>query len=110
MGVIDRLVYKNHESLVALAAAAAVTDRVRLQSTVLIAPVRDAPLLAKRAATIGAFSGGRLTLGLGVGGREDDFSAASASFRDRGRRFDEQLDLMKRVWSAASRWARGSGR
>jgi alkanesulfonate monooxygenase SsuD/methylene tetrahydromethanopterin reductase-like flavin-dependent oxidoreductase (luciferase family) len=99
LGVIDRLVYKNHESLVALAAAAAVTDRVRLQSTVLIAPVRDAALLAKQAATIDAFSGGRLTLGLGVGGREDDFSAASASFEDRGRRFDEQLDLMKRVWS-----------
>jgi alkanesulfonate monooxygenase SsuD/methylene tetrahydromethanopterin reductase-like flavin-dependent oxidoreductase (luciferase family) len=99
LGVLDRLVYKNHESLVALAAAAAVTDRIRLQSTVLIAPVRDAALLAKQAATIDAFSGERLTLGLGVGGREDDFSAASASFEDRCRRFDEQLDLMKRVWS-----------
>ena len=99
LGVIDRLVYKNHEALVSLAAAAAVTERVRLQSTVLIAPVRDAALLAKQAATIDALSGGRLTLGLGVGAREDDFRAASTSFDDRGRRFDEQLDLMKRVWS-----------
>ncbi|MDQ3792900.1 MAG: LLM class flavin-dependent oxidoreductase, partial [Actinomycetota bacterium] len=99
LGVIDRLVYKNHEALVSLAAAAAVTDRVRLMSTVLIAPVRDAALLAKQAATIDALSAGRLTLGLGVGAREDDFRAAAASYQDRGRRFEEQLDLMKRVWS-----------
>jgi Luciferase-like monooxygenase len=98
LGVIDRLVYKNHEAIISLAAA--VTERVRLMTTVLIAPVRDAALLAKQAATIDAFSGGRLTLGLGVGAREDDFRAASAPFEDRGRRFEEQLDLMKRVWSA----------
>jgi alkanesulfonate monooxygenase SsuD/methylene tetrahydromethanopterin reductase-like flavin-dependent oxidoreductase (luciferase family) len=85
LGVIDRLVYKNHEALVSLAAAA-VTERVRLMTTVLIAPVRDAALLAKQAATIDAFSGGRLTLGLGVGAREDDFRAASATFEDRGDR------------------------
>jgi alkanesulfonate monooxygenase SsuD/methylene tetrahydromethanopterin reductase-like flavin-dependent oxidoreductase (luciferase family) len=53
--VIDRLVCKNHDALISLAAAA-VTDRVRLQSTVLIAPVRDAALLAKQAATIDALS------------------------------------------------------
>src|SRR3712207_5389815 len=67
LGVIDRLVYKNHESLVALAASAAVTDRVRLQSTILIAPVRDAALLAKQAATIDAFSGDALRSGLAWG-------------------------------------------
>jgi alkanesulfonate monooxygenase SsuD/methylene tetrahydromethanopterin reductase-like flavin-dependent oxidoreductase (luciferase family) len=99
LGVIDRLVYTNHEILISLAGAAAVTERVRLMTTVLIAPVRDAALLAKQAATIDAFSGGRLTLGLGVGARDDDFRAASATFEDRGRRFEEQLDLMKRVWS-----------
>jgi alkanesulfonate monooxygenase SsuD/methylene tetrahydromethanopterin reductase-like flavin-dependent oxidoreductase (luciferase family) len=80
LGVIDRLVYKNHEAIISLAAAAAVTERVRLMTTVLIAPVRDAALLAKQSATIDAFSGGRLTLGLGVGAREDDFRAASAPF------------------------------
>ena len=99
LGIIDRLVYPNYEPLITLAAAAAVTERVRLMSTVLIAPLRGAGVLAKQAATIDALSGGRLTLGLGVGAREDDFRAAPASFHDRGRRFEEQLELMKRVWS-----------
>ncbi len=99
LGIIDRLVYPNYESLITLAAAAAVTDRVRLMSTILIAPLRGAGVLAKQAASIDALSGGRLTLGLGVGAREDDFNAAPATFHDRARRFEEQLELMKRVWS-----------
>src|SRR5215204_6351555 len=88
-----------YEPLITLAAAAAVTERVRLMPTVLIAPLRREGVLAKQAATIDALSGGRLTLGLGVGAREDDFQFAPASFHDRGRRFEEQLELMKRVWS-----------
>jgi hypothetical protein len=99
LGILDRLVYPNYEPLITLAAAAAVTERVRLMTTVLIAPLRRAGVLAKQAATIDALSGGRLTLGVGVGAREDDFQFAPASFHDRGRRFDEQLELMKRVWS-----------
>jgi alkanesulfonate monooxygenase SsuD/methylene tetrahydromethanopterin reductase-like flavin-dependent oxidoreductase (luciferase family) len=99
LGILDRLVYPNYEPLITLAAAAAVTSRVRLMSTVLIAPLRRAGVLAKQAATIDALSGGRLTLGLGVGSREDDFQFAPASFHDRGRRFEGQLELMKRVWS-----------
>jgi alkanesulfonate monooxygenase SsuD/methylene tetrahydromethanopterin reductase-like flavin-dependent oxidoreductase (luciferase family) len=99
LGILDRLVYPNHEPLITLAAAAAVTERVRLMTTVLLAPLRRAGVLAKQAATIDALSGGRLTLGLGVGAREDDFQFAPASFHDRGRRFEEQLELMKRVWS-----------
>jgi alkanesulfonate monooxygenase SsuD/methylene tetrahydromethanopterin reductase-like flavin-dependent oxidoreductase (luciferase family) len=99
LGIIDRLVYPNYEPLVTLAAAGAVTERVRLMTTVLIAPLRQAGVLAKQAATIDALSGGRLTLGLGIGGREDDFRAAPASFHDRSRKFEEQLELMKRLWS-----------
>ena len=99
LGIIDRLVYPNHEPLVTLAAAAAVTERVRLTTTILIAPVRQAGVLAKQAATIDALSGGRLSLGVGVGAREDDFQAAPASYHDRGRRVEEQLELMRRVWS-----------
>src|SRR5215211_8710592 len=99
LGILDQMVYPNYEPLITLAAAAAVTNRVRVTTTVLLAPLRRAGVLAKQAATIDALSGGRLTLGLGVGGREDDFHAAPASFHDRGRRFEEQLELMKRVWS-----------
>ena len=99
LGIIDRLVYTNYEPFITLAAAAAVTDRVRLMSTILIAPLRGTGVLAKQSTTIDALSGGRLTLGLGVGNREDDFQFAPASFHDRSRRFEEQLDLMKRVWS-----------
>jgi alkanesulfonate monooxygenase SsuD/methylene tetrahydromethanopterin reductase-like flavin-dependent oxidoreductase (luciferase family) len=99
LGILDRLVYPNYEPLITLAAAAAVTERVRLMTTVLIAPLRGAGVLAKQAATIDTLSGGRLTLGLGVGAREDDFNAAPASFHDRARRFEEQLELMRGVWS-----------
>ena len=99
LGTIDRLIYDNYEPLVLLAAAAAVTTRVRLMTSVLIAPVRDAVLLAKQAASLDAISNGRLTLGLGVGRREDDYQAVNGNFHRRGRRFEDQLALMKRVWS-----------
>ena len=99
LGVLDRIVFPNYEPLATLAAAAAVTQRVRLMTTVLITTLRNAGLLAKQAATIDALSNGRLTLGLGVGAREDDFRAAPAQFHNRGKHFEEELALMKRIWS-----------
>jgi alkanesulfonate monooxygenase SsuD/methylene tetrahydromethanopterin reductase-like flavin-dependent oxidoreductase (luciferase family) len=99
LGVLDRIVYDNYEPLITLAAVAGVTTRLRLVTTVLLAPLRNAGILAKQAASLDALSGGRLTLGLGIGGREDDFLAAPATFRNRGKHFNEQLALMERVWS-----------
>ena len=96
---LDRLVFPNYEPLTTLAAAAAITQRIRLMTTVLLVPLHNTGVLAKQAASLDALSGGRLTLGVGVGGREDDFRAAPASFHDRGKRFEEQLDTMKRIWS-----------
>jgi alkanesulfonate monooxygenase SsuD/methylene tetrahydromethanopterin reductase-like flavin-dependent oxidoreductase (luciferase family) len=100
LGTIDRLVYGNYESLITLAAAAAVTERIRLVTDILIAPLRsNTALLAKQSATIDALSGGRLTLGLAVGGRPDDFSASGVEFTRRGSIFDRQLSEMSAVWA-----------
>ena len=96
---LDRLVYRNYEALIVLAAAAAVTQRVRLMTTILIAPLHNPAIFAKQAASIDALSHGRLTLGLGVGAREDDYRAAGLDFHTRGRQLNAQLKLMKQVWS-----------
>jgi alkanesulfonate monooxygenase SsuD/methylene tetrahydromethanopterin reductase-like flavin-dependent oxidoreductase (luciferase family) len=98
LGTLDRLVYGNCEALVTLAAASAVTERVRLVTDILIAPLRNTALLAKQAATVDRLSGGRLVLGLAVGGREDDYAAAEADFSARGRTFDRQLEEMAAIW------------
>jgi alkanesulfonate monooxygenase SsuD/methylene tetrahydromethanopterin reductase-like flavin-dependent oxidoreductase (luciferase family) len=100
LGTIGRLVYPNYEELIALSAAAAVTSRIRLTTGVLLAPLYTNPaLLAKQAASLDRLSEGRLVLGLGLGGREDDFIASGLSMHGRGHRLEEQLAMMKRVWS-----------
>ena len=99
LGLIDRLVYDNYDPLIALAAAAGATHRIRLMTTILLAPLHRAAVLAKQVASLDALSGGRLTLGLGVGIREEDFQAASVPFHTRGKAFDEQLATMQRIWS-----------
>jgi alkanesulfonate monooxygenase SsuD/methylene tetrahydromethanopterin reductase-like flavin-dependent oxidoreductase (luciferase family) len=98
LATIDRIAYPNYESLIALAAAAAVTERIRLLTNVLLGPTRNPVLLAKEAASIDQISGGRFTLGLGVGARADDFEAGGQEFKNRGRRWDAALDLMHRAW------------
>lgn len=109
LGVIDRLVYQNTEPLVTLAAAATVTRRIRLMTSILIAPLRvNATLLAKQAATVNHLAGGRLVLGLAVGGYEDDYVASGVPFRERGRRFDAMLDEMTRVWAGEPRGVAGA--
>ncbi len=99
LGIIDRLVFPNYDPLITLAAAAGATTRIQLITTVLLAPLRNTAILAKQAATLDAISNGRLTLGLGVGAREDDFQAAGVPFSQRGQRFEEQLVTMKRIWA-----------
>jgi alkanesulfonate monooxygenase SsuD/methylene tetrahydromethanopterin reductase-like flavin-dependent oxidoreductase (luciferase family) len=103
LGTIDRIVYANIEPLTALSAAAAVTDRIKLATSILIAPYRlNTALLAKQAASIQRISGGRLVLGLAVGARENDYEASGADFHERGKLFDRQLASMREIWSESS--------
>jgi alkanesulfonate monooxygenase SsuD/methylene tetrahydromethanopterin reductase-like flavin-dependent oxidoreductase (luciferase family) len=100
LGTIGRLVYPNYEELVALSAAAAVTSRIRLTTSVLLAPLyANTALFAKQAASLDRLSGGRLVLGLGLGGRDDDFTASALPTAGKGRRLDQQLTEMKRIWA-----------
>ena len=85
-----------------LAAAAAVTQRVRLMTNIMLGPVRNSLILAKQALSIDAISGGRLSLGLAVGSREDDYYGSPTPYRRRGRGFEEQLALIKRLWAGES--------
>ena len=98
LATIDRIAYPSYESLISLAAAAGVTERIGLITNVLLGPTRNPVLLAKEAASVHQISDGRLTLGVGVGGREDDFEAVGADFGSRGRRWDDALGLMDKAW------------
>jgi alkanesulfonate monooxygenase SsuD/methylene tetrahydromethanopterin reductase-like flavin-dependent oxidoreductase (luciferase family) len=100
VGTIDRLAYPNYEPLIALTAAAAVTSRIRLTTSVLLAPLRtNHAEFAKQAASLDRLSGGRLVLGLGLGGREDDFELSGTSMGNRGRDVDALLETSRRIWA-----------
>ena len=98
VGVLDRVVYGSYDPLIALAAVSGVTQHVRLATTVVVGPLRNTTLLAKSAAALDALSGGRLTLGLAVGARQDDYDAAGVDYRTRGRRLVEQLATLRDLW------------
>ena len=101
LGTIDRLLFPSYESLIALTAAAAVTERIKLVTDILIAPLRsNTALFAKQTATLDHLSGGRLELGLAVGGREDDFELSGIDFSARGRAFDRQLEELGSLWGS----------
>jgi alkanesulfonate monooxygenase SsuD/methylene tetrahydromethanopterin reductase-like flavin-dependent oxidoreductase (luciferase family) len=98
LATIDRLIYPSYDSLISLAAAAAVTERIGLMTNTLLAPLRNEVLLAKEAASVDRISAGRLTLGLAVGSRQDDFVAVNADFKRRGSHFERQLEVMRKLW------------
>ena len=97
--VTDRVVSTALEPLAVLAMAAGATRRVRLMTSVVIGPTRETTLLARQAATIDLLSGGRLTLGLGIGVRENDYQATGFDFHRRGRRVEDQLPILRRLWA-----------
>jgi alkanesulfonate monooxygenase SsuD/methylene tetrahydromethanopterin reductase-like flavin-dependent oxidoreductase (luciferase family) len=104
LGTLDRVVYANLETVPTLAAAAAVTERIGLTTAILIGPYRgNGALLAKQLATVDAIAGGRLQVGIAVGGRPDDYEATGIPFAERGRAFDAQLAELRAVWAQEPR-------
>jgi len=95
IAVLDRVAYDSFEPFAALAAAAGVTQRVRLATMIAIGPLRPTGLLAKQAASVHQLSGGRLTLGLAVGARTEDYETAGVESRGRGQKLAEQLAYIR---------------
>jgi alkanesulfonate monooxygenase SsuD/methylene tetrahydromethanopterin reductase-like flavin-dependent oxidoreductase (luciferase family) len=96
----ERITFPNPELMVTISAAAAVTERVRLALTVLVLPLHSPVLMAKQIATLDVISAGRVTLGVGVGARIEDYRAVGALFDTRRmKRMEEQIALMRRVWA-----------
>jgi probable F420-dependent oxidoreductase len=87
-----------HEPFVLFGFLAAVTTRLGLVSGVIILPQRQTALVAKQAAEVDALSGGRLRLGVGTGWNWVEYDALGERFDDRGQRFDEQVELLRRLW------------
>jgi alkanesulfonate monooxygenase SsuD/methylene tetrahydromethanopterin reductase-like flavin-dependent oxidoreductase (luciferase family) len=99
LAVPERITFPSHSMIVQLSAAAALTERVRLWTTIVVLPAHDAVEMAKQMASVDRLSDGRLTLGVGVGGREHDYRAIGAPFGRRWQRMDEQVGEMRRIWS-----------
>ena len=91
-----------HEPLTLLCYIAAVTETIELVPSVIVLPARQTVLVAKQAAEIDRLSGGRLRFGVGVGGNADEYAALGQDFHTRGKRCDEQIALLKRLWSEES--------
>ena len=88
-----------HEILVLFGYAAAVAPELELVTAVVIAPQRQTALLAKQAAELDVLTGGKFRLGLGIGWNDVEYEALGMNFHDRGRRFEEQIELMRRLWT-----------
>ena len=96
----ERIAFDNPEALTLLGALAAWTDRVRLVTTVVVPQLHDPVMLAKQLATADMLSGGRLTVGIGVGGRHEDYHVVGADPATRTMRgMAERVAVMKRIWS-----------
>ncbi|MBM3660134.1 MAG: LLM class flavin-dependent oxidoreductase [Actinobacteria bacterium] len=99
LAVPERITFPSHAMIVELAAAAALTERVRLWTTIVVLPAHNEVEIAKQMASVDQLSGGRLTLGVGVGGREHDYRAIGGNFARRWSRMDEQVARMRSIWA-----------
>ena len=99
LAVPERVTYTSHSLTVQLGAAAALTERVRLWTTIVILPAHDEVQVAKDMASVDRLCDGRLTVGVGVGGRQQDYRAIGGDFSRRWQRMDDQVARMRRIWA-----------
>ncbi len=99
--VIDRLFHNINiiDPMTLMACAAAVTDRIRLGTSVLLFVMRNPALVAKTISTIDYLSGGRVTLGISLGGRDNEYEPMGVDVKRRVSRFTEGLEVMRRLWN-----------
>lgn len=100
----ERVLWPQIEEQAFLAAAAAVTSRVRVMSNIMILPMHPPVLLAKWATSIDVISSGRFVLGIGAGGRQEDYRAAGSSWERRWQRIDDAVAVMRRIWAGEPPW------
>lgn len=95
----ERMTFHNPEMWTTMAAAAALTERLRIFVNLSVVPAHPPALVAKQVASLDVLSGGRVTLGVGVGGREDDYRALEAPFARRHGRLDDGVSALRALWS-----------
>ena len=104
--VPDQIIRKDsghlHEPMMLLSYIAAITKTIELVPSVIILPSRQTALFAKQAAQLDLFSGGRIRIGIGVGGNKDEYAALGKSFKNRGARCDEQIKMLRQLWTEPS--------
>ena len=88
-----------HEVMVLLGYVAGLTETIELVTGILILPQRQTPLVAKQAAEVDVLSGGRLRLGIGIGWNDVEYEALSEDFHNRGRRSEEQIKVLRLLWT-----------
>jgi probable F420-dependent oxidoreductase len=96
-----------HEPFAVLSFIAAVTSTIELTTAVLILPQRQTVLVAKQAAELAILSAGRFRLGIGIGWNRVEYVALNETFTNRGRRQEEQVDVLRRLWTEDSFWFQG---
>ena len=88
-----------HEPMVLFGYLAAIAPRLELVTAVIILPQRQTALAAKQAAEVDVLTGGKFRMGIGIGWNWVEYEGLGTNFRDRGRRYEEQIDLLRRLWT-----------